>query len=36
MVTYTVDKMHVEVVLLPIFAPDRKSIWVLSGMFYFG
>jgi len=31
-----VTKMQVEVVLLPIVAPDRKTRWVLSGMFYFG
>jgi len=31
----TVTRMHMEVVLLPIFATDRKSRWVLSGMFFF-
>jgi hypothetical protein len=32
----TVPKLNLEVVLLPIFAPDRSAAWVLSGMFYFG
>jgi hypothetical protein len=31
----TVEKMHIEVVLFPVFAPDRKSKLVLTGTFYF-
>ena len=30
-----VEKMHLEVVVLPVFAPDRVSKWVLTGLFYF-
>ena len=30
-----VEKMHLEVVVLPVAAPDRVSKWVLAGLFYF-
>ena len=30
-----VEKLHLEVVLFPVVAPDRKSKWVLTGTFYF-
>jgi hypothetical protein len=30
-----VEKMHLEVVILPVFAPDRVHKWVLVGLFYF-
>ena len=30
-----VETLHLEVVILPVFAPDRVSKWVLMGLFYF-
>ena len=30
-----VERMHLEVVILPVLAPDRVSKWVLAGLFYF-
>jgi hypothetical protein len=35
LMAYTVEKLQFEVVLLPIYAPDHKCKWVLSGMFFF-
>ena len=29
-----VEQMHLEVVLLPVLAPDRASKWLLAGLFY--
>jgi len=31
-----VEQMHLEVVVLPVLAPDGISRWVLAGVFYFG
>lgn len=31
----TVEKMHMEVVILPAVAPDRVNNWILVGLFYF-
>ncbi|MGA7713353.1 MAG: PAS domain-containing protein [Rhizomicrobium sp.] len=30
-----VEQMHLEVVILPVLAPDRASKWLLVGLFYF-
>ena len=30
----TVEQMHLEVVQFPVIAPDRKSKWLLVGLFY--
>ena len=30
-----VEKLHLEVVILPVFAPNRIDKWVLAGLFYF-
>jgi hypothetical protein len=35
LVACTVDKLQFEVVLLPVYTPDRRAKWVLCGMFYF-
>lgn len=35
LISGAVEKMHMEVVVLPILAPDRVSKWVLAGLFYF-
>lgn len=31
----TVEMMHLEIVVFPVIAPDRKGTWVLAGVFYF-
>lgn len=31
----TVEELHLEVVVLPVVAPDRISKWVMTGLFYF-
>ena len=31
-----VEELHSEILLLPVTAPDRKSTWLLVGMFFFG
>jgi hypothetical protein len=30
-----IEKLHVEVVLLPMLSPDRSARWVLAGSFFF-
>ena len=35
LVACAVAKLQFEVVLLPVFSPDRAGRWILSGMFYF-
>lgn len=31
----SVEKLHLEVVVLPVFAPNRTDKWILAGYFYF-
>jgi hypothetical protein len=30
----TVERLHLEVIILPVLAPDRVTKWMLAGLFY--